>query len=104
VNADYIVVGSGSAGSTVTHRLGADAATQVVALEAGPRYHDKFIHIPAAFSKLLRSEPTEAIARSRRRSSTAANILASRQGRRRHVVGERNDVGSRLRHRLLPVR
>ena len=52
---DYVVVGTGSAGSVVANRLSADSGTNVVVLEAGPMDKDKFVHIPAAFSKLFRS-------------------------------------------------
>jgi choline dehydrogenase len=55
VDADYIVVGTGSAGSVVANRLSADASASVVVLEAGPRDKDKFIHIPAGFAKLFGS-------------------------------------------------
>ena len=40
----------------LANRLSADPTVQVVVLEAGPRDKDKFIHIPAAFAKLFRSE------------------------------------------------
>jgi choline dehydrogenase len=56
VDADYIVVGTGSAGSVVANRLSADPSASVVVLEAGPRDKDKFIHIPAGFAKLFRSD------------------------------------------------
>lgn len=56
MDADYIVVGTGSAGSVVANRLSADPSVEVVVLEAGPRDKDKFIHIPAGFAKLFRSE------------------------------------------------
>ena len=54
VEADYVVVGTGSAGAVVASRLSAQPSVQVVALEAGPRDKDKFIHIPAGFAKLMR--------------------------------------------------
>jgi choline dehydrogenase len=56
IQCDYLVVGTGSAGAVVANRLSADPATDVVALEAGPRDKNRFIRIPAAFSKLFRSE------------------------------------------------
>ena len=52
---DFVVVGTGSAGAVLANRLSADSRTNVVVLEAGPVDKDKFIHIPAAFSKLFRS-------------------------------------------------
>lgn len=55
MDADYIVVGTGSAGSVVANRLSADPSASVVVLEAGPRDKDKFIRIPAAFAKLFGS-------------------------------------------------
>ncbi len=40
----------------MANRLSADPSVEVVVLEAGPRDKDKFIHIPAGFAKLFRSE------------------------------------------------
>jgi choline dehydrogenase-like flavoprotein len=40
----------------VAARISADPSVQVTVLEAGPRDKDKFIHIPAGFAKLFRSE------------------------------------------------
>jgi choline dehydrogenase-like flavoprotein len=56
IQCDYVVVGTGSAGAVVANRLSADPATSVTALEAGPPDKNRFIGIPAAFSKLFRSE------------------------------------------------
>ncbi len=54
MDADYVVVGSGSAGSVLANRLSAIPGVRVAVVEAGPHDKDKFIHVPAAFSKLFR--------------------------------------------------
>ncbi|MFD6177933.1 MULTISPECIES: GMC family oxidoreductase [unclassified Isoptericola] len=53
---DYVVVGAGSAGAALAGRLSADPSVSVLLLEAGPKDTKTEIHIPAAFSKLFRSE------------------------------------------------
>ncbi|MCV7411795.1 glucose-methanol-choline oxidoreductase [Mycobacterium florentinum] len=56
IQCDYLVVGTGSAGSVVASRLSADPATSVLALEAGPPDTNKLIRIPAGYGRLFRSE------------------------------------------------
>src|SRR6195952_2274340 len=50
--ADYIVVGAGSAGCVVADRL-SETGSRVVLLEAGPADTNPWIHIPAGVLKLL---------------------------------------------------
>lgn len=53
MQADYIVVGAGSAGCVVACRL-VQGGARVILLEAGPRDRHPRIHIPAALRPLLR--------------------------------------------------
>lgn len=48
---DYVVIGSGSAGSVLTHRLSEDRSISVCVLEAGSTDWHPFIHLPAGFIK-----------------------------------------------------
>jgi choline dehydrogenase len=56
VSHDTIIVGAGSAGCVLANRLSTDPQHRVLLLEAGPPDKKTEIHIPAAFSKLFRTE------------------------------------------------
>jgi choline dehydrogenase len=53
MQADYVIVGAGSAGCVLANRLTEDPAVRVVLIEAGGRDWNPLIHVPVGFMKLL---------------------------------------------------
>ncbi|MGE0313440.1 MAG: GMC family oxidoreductase [Lautropia sp.] len=68
---DYVIIGSGPAGSILANRLTVDEGVRVCVLEAGPPDTNRYVRVPAGFVKLLHdpavlwdfaTEPGDAIA------------------------------------------
>jgi choline dehydrogenase-like flavoprotein len=53
MQADYVIIGAGSAGCVLANRLTEDPATRVILIEAGRRDWNPLIHIPVGYMKLL---------------------------------------------------
>jgi len=78
---DYVIVGSGAAGSVLAGRLTEERGVTVCVLEAGPPDRHPYIHVPGGFIKLLfnpdytwqfKTEPSE---------GTAGRQIPTTQGR-----------------------
>ena len=53
MQADYVIVGAGSAGCVIANRLSANPGVRVVLLEAGPKDSNPWIHIPVGYFKTM---------------------------------------------------
>ncbi len=93
---DYVVVGSGSAGSLLAARLSEDASATVCLLEAGPRDLHPFIHLPAGYIKTLQNPHLTWPFRTEPSAGTAGRSIATTQGR---VLGGSSSINGLVYNR-----
>jgi choline dehydrogenase len=77
---DFIVVGAGSAGAAVAHRLSADPRHRVLLLEAGPISHP-WTHIPIGYAKLINNPTANWLYASEPEAATNGRKLPVPRGR-----------------------
>ena len=92
MDADYIVVGAGSAGCVVAARL-VESGARVVLLEAGPRDTLPWIHIPAGVLKLIHNPKVNWMFASEPEPGTAGRPIHWPRGR---VLGGSSSINGML--------
>ena len=92
MDADYIVVGAGSAGCVVAARL-VESGARVVLLEAGPKDTLPWIHIPAGVLKLIHNPKVNWMFASEPEQGTAGRPIHWPRGR---VLGGSSSINGML--------
>jgi len=92
MDAEYVVVGAGSAGCVVAARL-AEGGARVVLLEAGPRDWLPWIHIPAGVLKLIHNPRVNWMFASEPEAGTAGRPIHWPRGR---VLGGSSSINGML--------
>jgi choline dehydrogenase len=96
---DYVIVGSGAAGSVLANRLTEDPAVTVCVLEAGPPDRSPWIHVPAGFVKTLADPAVTWQFRTEGIPNTGGRRIATVQGR---TLGGSSSVNGMIYNRGQP--
>ena len=94
---DYIVVGAGSAGCLLANRLSADADRRVLVLEAGGYDNWIWFHIPVGYLFAIGNPRSDWCFKTEAEEGLNGRSLelSARQGDRRLVVDQRDDLHAR---------
>ncbi|MGG5819324.1 GMC family oxidoreductase [Falsiroseomonas sp. HW251] len=97
---DYVIVGSGAAGSVLANRLTEDPGVTVCVLEAGPPDRNPWIHVPAGFVKTLADPAVTWQFRTEAIPMTGGRRIATTQGR---TLGGGSSVNGMIYNRGQPT-
>jgi choline dehydrogenase len=89
MQADYVIVGAGSAGCVLATRLTEDPNVNVILIEAGGKDYNPLIHVPAGFFKMLDHDKLTWKYRSEPDPGTAGRAIVYTRGR---VVGGSSSI------------
>lgn len=82
--ADYVIIGGGTAGCVLAARLTEDPSVSVIMLETGPEHRGLFIHMPAALGMLYEKGAYHWPYRAQPEPHAAGKVLPYKMGR---IVG-----------------
>jgi choline dehydrogenase len=99
MQADYVIVGAGSAGCVVANRLTEDPAVRVLLIEAGGRDWNPLIHIPVGYMKLLDHKQLTWGFKAEADPGTAGRAIAYPRGR---VLGGSSSINGLIYIRSQP--
>jgi choline dehydrogenase len=97
---DYVIVGSGAAGSVLANRLTEDPSVTVCVLEAGPPDRNPWIHVPAGFVKTLADPSVTWQFKTEPIPMTGGRRIATTQGR---TLGGGSSVNGMIYNRGQPA-
>ncbi|MEM6849504.1 MAG: choline dehydrogenase [Pseudomonadota bacterium] len=81
LEADYVIVGAGSAGCVIANRLSADPSVRVILLEAGTRDWNPWIHIPVGYFKTMHNPSVDWCFHTEKDDGIAGRSLAWPRGK-----------------------
>lgn len=91
--ADYVIIGAGSAGCVLAHRLSADPGNQVVLLEAGGVDRNIWIHIPIGYGKTFFNKEVNWMFKTEPEPAMGGRVIDQPRGR---VLGGSSSINGLL--------